>query len=555
MRSALILLLVALPLSAQDWPQFAHDARHAGQVGSAAQPLMRVLADIVYDPFAGEEIAGTDGDLLVHYQVPLVDGDDVFMEFKSGVFSGWPNWQTESWSVHRLHWQNGVLADLWTAPTDWKPVPPASADSWEPLFHAVLANGFLYEPGAGGTLLQIERGSGAIVRRINPFGTTVDPSTYLVSAPSADAAGNIYYTAMRLNASAPWSSDVRGAWLVRVAPDASTSIVSFTTIATGAPAANAQCLGIFDLTQSPLPPSPTAVPPSITCGSQRPGLNAAPAIGPDGTIYVMSRAHFNSYWGYLVAVNPDLTPKWATSLRNRFHDGCNVLLPPNGSPGGCRSGTATGVAPEENAPGTGRVFDSATSSPVVAPDGSILYGAHTYYNDDQGHLMHFDAGGAYLGAYQFGWDITPAIYTHDGTYSIVLKENHYGGAVHRVQAYYITQLSPSFDVEWQARNTTTEACGRQPNGSIGCVPSQPQGFEWCVNAPAVDANGTVYVNSEDGFLYAIAQGGAIRQRIFLQLALGAAYTPLSIGADGRIYSQNAGHLFAVGAGRAHAVRH
>jgi outer membrane protein assembly factor BamB len=551
-RTALALLLLALPLSAQDWPQFAHDARHNGQVAAAAQPLMRLLADIQYDPFVDQEQAATGGDLFIHYQVPLVDGDDVFMEFKSGVFSVWPIWQTESWSIHRLHWENGVLADTWTAPSDWKPVPAASNDSWEPVFHAILANGFLYEPGAGGTLLQFDRASGALVRRINPFGATVDANTYVAGVPAADPAGNVYYTAMKLNGAAPWSSDVRGAWLVRVAPDATTSIVPFSTIVTGAPAGTAQCTGIFDLNSAPLPPSPNAVPPSVTCGSQRPGLNAAPAIGPDGTIYVMSRAHLNSYWGYLAAVNPDLTPKWTASLRNRFHDGCNVLLPA----GFCRAGTVTGYAPEENAPGSGRVTDLSTSSPVVAPDGTILYGAHTIYNDDQGHLMHFAADGAYLGAYQFGWDVTPAIWAHDASYSIVIKENHYGGPVHPSPAYFITQLSPSLDVEWQAQNTTTIACGRTPNGTVQCFPANGgQGFEWCVNAPAIDANGTVYVNSEDGFLYAIAQGGAIRQRIFLQLALGAGYTPLSIGADGRIYAQNAGHLFAVGAGRAHAVRH
>jgi outer membrane protein assembly factor BamB len=202
------------------------------------------------------------------------------------------------------------------------------------------------------------------------------------------------------------------------------------------------------------------------------------------------------------------------------------------------------------------VTDLSTSSPVVAPDGTILYGALTIYNDDQGHLMHFAADGTYLGAYQFGWDVTPAIWTHDASYSIVIKENHYGGPVHPSPAFFITQLSPSLDVEWQARNTTTVACGRTPNGTVQCFPANGgEGFEWCVNAPAIDANGTVYANSEDGFLYAIAQGGAIKQRIFLQLALGAGYTPLSIGADGRVYAQNAGHLFAVGAGRAHAVRH
>jgi outer membrane protein assembly factor BamB len=555
--SALLLLLAALPAAAaDDWPQFGHDARHAGKVDQFAQPLLRIFADVEYDPFVADEQDSTGGDLLVHYQVPLVDGDDVFMEFKSGRFTGEFTWQTQEWSIHRLHWENGTLADKWSAPTDWKPAPAASVTSWEPEFHAILANGFLYEPGAGGTLLQIDRGDGSLVRRINPFGATVDTSTYVTGPPAADATGNIYYTAIRFNPSAPWTSDVRGAWLVRVAPDATTSLVSFSTIAVGAPPATAQCLAIFDLSQTPLPPSPNAVPPSITCGSQRPGLNVAPAIAPDGTIYVVSRAHFNSYWGMLVAVNPDLTPKWATSMRGRFHDGCNVSLPPNGTDGGCRTGTATGVNPEENLPGAGRVVDMSTSSPVVAPDGSILYGAFSLYNDGQGHLMHFASDGTYLGAYPFGWDITPAIWQHDGTWSAVIKENHYGGAVHPTPAYFITQLAPSLDVEWQARNTTTVACGRHPDGSVSCVPAQPEGFEWCVNAPAIDANGTVYVNSEDGFLYAIAQGGAIRQKIFLQLAIGAAYTPVSIGLDGRIYAQNAGHLFAIG-GQVHprAVRH
>jgi outer membrane protein assembly factor BamB len=67
-----------------------------------------------------------------------------------------------------------------------------------------------------------------------------------------------------------------------------------------------------------------------------------------------------------------------------------------------------------------------------------------------------------------------------------------------------------------------------------------------VNAPAVDARGITYVNSEDGFLYAIDSSGNQTGSMFLQLAVGAAYTPLSIDAKGRIYTQNAGHLFVVG---------
>jgi outer membrane protein assembly factor BamB len=264
-----------------------------------------------------------------------------------------------------------------------------------------------------------------------------------------------------------------------------------------------------------------------------------------------------------VAVNPDLTPKWSSTLRNRLTDGCNVLLPPNGSPGGCRAGAMRGVDPSDNQFGSGRVTDDSTSSPVVAPDGRILYGAVTRYNWSQGHLMMFNADGSYFGAYKFGWDTTPAIYRHDGTYSILLKENRYApGSYCNNQAfcpsprtlvtpddpeqYLITQLSPSLQVEWQYRNTNTQSCMRNGDGTISCISDHPNGFEWCVNAIAVDRRGVVYANSEDGHVYAIGQGGVLKERLFLNLALFAAYTPLSIGDDGRIYTQNDGMLFIVG---------
>ena len=76
--------------------------------------------------------------------------------------------------------------------------------------------------------------------------------------------------------------------------------------------------------------------------------------------------------------------------------------------------------------------------------------------------------------------------------------------------------------------------------------NQPNGFEWCINQPGVDGNGVAYANSEDGFLYAIAPGGTLAGRIFLNLAIGAAYTPLAISENGLIYAQNNGHLFVVG---------
>jgi len=150
-----------------------------------------------------------------------------------------------------------------------------------------------------------------------------------------------------------------------------------------------------------LAPKPTAIPPTVTCGLQRAAINIAPAIGPDGTIYSVTRAHFISRYGYLVAINPDLTPKWAASLRGNetcreitsrwvYGGRCGVsasaggLLPPNGAPGGCRVGARFGVDPATNRLGGGRVIDDSSSTPVVAPDGSIIYGAFTRYNYDQG---------------------------------------------------------------------------------------------------------------------------------------------------------------------------
>jgi outer membrane protein assembly factor BamB len=274
------------------------------------------------------------------------------------------------------------------------------------------------------------------------------------------------------------------------------------------------------------------------------GLNAAPAIAPDGTIYSVSRAHLRSRYSYLLAVNPDLTPKWQASLRGHLNDGCGVILPIGGSVG-CRAGTpADGRDPATGESPAGRVIDQSSSSPTVAPDGSVLYGSYSRYNFARGHLWKFSSSGRFVAVFDFGWDSTPAIFQHDGTYSIVIKDNHYDASCCPDQdgpgpgPFFITQLSPNLVPEWQFKSTTFTA-------------DNPNGFEWCINAPAVDANGTVYANSEDGNVYAIPQGhrGVFttpQTKFFLKIAIGAAYTPLAIGADGKLYTENDGFFFVVG---------
>ena len=585
-----VLLSTAFALSAglaigQSWPQWALDPQHTGQVNVLGQPLNHELADIIYDPLVPAEMAANGASLLAHYQVPLIDGSSVFMEFKTGTYNK-NRYDTQIWGENGFQWLNGQLTQVWSFSSDWK-APGSQADFWEPVFHGVLANGYIYVPGAGGTIFKLQKSDGTVVSRINPF-SKLDPTIIVASVLSADGAGNIYYNVIQQKNVATGASfyahDIADSWLVKISSQDATAKVSYATLtavtAAGslpAPQPTDQCLDVFDVKQLPWPPSPDATPPSFTCGHMRPALNAAPAIAPDGTIYTITRTQLGdgvNRYGGMAAVNSDLTPKWWTSFRDRLNDGCNndtgtfpgSLLPANGTPGGCRLGSTPGVDPAQNTRPGARILDDSSSSPTIAPDGSILYGAYTRYDFARGHLLKFSANGAYLGDYSFGWDSTPAIYQHNGTYSIVIKDNEYGGGPQfgsycnvdsicpprQNGPFFITQLDSNLNVQWKFQNTNNQRCTRNSDGSITCVPNTSGnqwanvGFEWCINAPVIDANGVVYANSEDGNLYAINQGGTLKQNIFLQLALGAAYTPLAIGADGKIYTENAGHLIVVG---------
>jgi hypothetical protein len=195
-----------------NWPQWGQNPQHQGFVTTVGQDATSILADIIYDPFTAAEERDAGGTLLVHYQVPLLHENDVFMEFKTGRFiecsppgSGNPPpgetdcgqsaWNTQIWNQVRLHWEGGTLVEKWRFQSDWKAVRIELAQ-WEPVYHAVMANGFVYDPGFGGTVFKLLKGDGTVVSRINPFGT-IDPNTFVAGPLSADDAGNIYYNAIK----------------------------------------------------------------------------------------------------------------------------------------------------------------------------------------------------------------------------------------------------------------------------------------------------------------------------------------------------------------------
>jgi len=544
------------------WSQWGKNPQHSGNVALAGQPLQGKLVDLTFDPFVPQETAEGPDALLMHYQVPLVNGINIYMEFKTGSYtpcdppaSGTPfpcgpdAWGNEIWNEADLQWQNGELVQVWNFASDWKPVPNSgstptthSLQGWEPLFQPVLSGQYVYIPGAGGTVYQVRQSDGLLVSQINPFSGT-DPSKFVAGPLTVDNSGNIYYNVVQVNVDWPWDMDAENAWLVKVSPKGSTIAVTYSSLLPGAPT---KCLGVFG-SDAPLPwpPTPSAQPGQVTCGLQRPPLNLAPVVSNDGsTIYTASRGHFNARGSYLLAVNSlDLSLQWSLPLQQLLNDGCNVLLPPNGQPGGCRTGATTGVDPTQNNLGSASLADQASASPVVAPDGSILLGVSTVYNYGRGHLLKISAAGQFLTSYDFGWDSTPAIYPHDGSYSVVLKDNHYDNGSYCSSPtwcpkaprgpYYITQLDSNLVPEWQYQDV-----------SVG--KGFPDGYEWCVNDPVVDVNGVVYADNEDGNLYAIQQGGTTFQKIFLDQTINAGYTPASIDREGTIYAENAGHLLPVG---------
>jgi hypothetical protein len=578
------------------WPQWGSNPQHSGMVGATGQSPTNVLANIVYDPFVTQEknenvpLFG-EATLTVHEQAPIIDGNDTYMVMKMGTYNScnptgsWINgeqcgpntWNTMVWCEVRFSWVSGQLVEAWDFDSDWVPEPNATnfttgsagLDGWEPVFHPVDANNFIYVPGAAGTVWKVNKTTGVSASHINPFtgnATATTANTFVSGPLTADTNGNIYYNVIQLNLNgSPWNlNDVAGAWLVKIASDDTTTSATFASLVPGAPLGTSlTCPGNFydqgNPPSFPWPPSANAVAPFFpgACGSQRPAVNVAPAVSADGmTVYTVSRAHFDNFVAYLVAVNTsDLSPKWQASLQQRLTDGCGVLLPiaPSGVtnlPNSCLFGTTVGVDPTTNTPGSGYVIDQASSSPTVLLDATIVFGALDNYNFSRGHLFRFDATGNWVGSYAFGWDSTPGVYVHDGTFSVVIKDNHYPSSSYCSDPtsavctstspgpYYITQLDSSLNIEWQFQSTTIDA-------------DHPNGYEWCINMPAIDMLGNVFVNSEDGNIYELPQGNTgvfttPSGKRFLDSALGAAYTPLSLGPDGKAYTQNNGHLFVVG---------
>lgn len=261
--------------------------------------------------------------------------------------------------------------------------------------------------------------------------------------------------------------------------------------------------------------------------SAQTGGSSSPAIGADGTIYV------GTYWG-VDALNPvNGAFRWRF-FRESDVDGVTLSSPALGDDGLVYIGCGSLLCALDGADGTVRwtlkTDGWIDSSPVVSGDGIV------YVGSEDGKLYAVDAAtgqekwefAAESWAPGYRWEIhsSPALGL-DG--SVIFADS--GGHVYAVDA--LTGIQ-----RWKY---ATPLYTLNPN--LGGGPAE------ILSSPSIGSDGTVYIGSQDGWLYAIDHqsgalmwvfdtGGEITER-------GVRSVP-AVGSDGAIYVVNdTGVLFAV----------
>jgi hypothetical protein len=266
------------------------------------------------------------------------------------------------------------------------------------------------------------------------------------------------------------------------------------------------------------------------------GMNCAPALSADeGTLYIGTRGN-SSAPGYLVAL---ATSNLATQHIAALTD--PVTLSP------------------------AQVLSDGTSSPMVAPDGRVYYGAIENpfgSNGARGWLLQFDGSlnpGGVPGA--FGWDDTPSLvpaaavpgYAGTSSYLLMSKYNFYAGIGDGDGTNRLALLDPRAA---QADTRSPATVMREVYTILGPTPDQDAGpdypnavREWCINTAVVDPfTHSVVAGSEDGVLYRWdLASNTFTESVVLTPGIGEAYTPTVAGPDGTVYAINNATLFAVGA--------
>ncbi len=226
-------------------------------------------------------------------------------------------------------------------------------------------------------------------------------------------------------------------------------------------------------------------------------LFSSPAIGADGTIYVISLPNGNLY-----AINSDGTLKWIYDNQIVLVINSSMAI---GTDGTIYVGALDGNLYAFNPNGTlkwkyktGYYVDS---SPAIGADGTIYVGSEDDY------LYAINPNGTLKWKYKTGYyvDSSPAIGA-DGTIYVGSDDGN------------LYAINPNGTLKWKY----------QTWGSIGI-------------SIAIDADGTIYVIVSDKFIYAINPNGTIKWTHYVVNDIDV--FSMAIGADGTIYVEGS-NLYA-----------
>ena len=301
-------------------------------------------------------------------------------------------------------------------------------------------------------------------------------------------------------------------------------------------------------------------------------VTSSPAVGSDGTIYVVSD-------GKLYAINPDGSPKWDS--------GTNLGLSPayddNGTPADITDDTiyATGnsngmlYAFKSNGDpkGLSWPFDAQEDfdgSPTVGPDHTI-YAGRNWNSTSPGQVIAVNPDGTPRG---LNWpfevptavenDIdAPPVVDDNGTPADTSDDTIYAGS----EDGFFYAINPDGTFKWSFNTgyvTTAAAIGADGTIYVGShndnvyainPDGTPKGLSWpftapsgnIMTSPAIDPNdGTIYVGSDDGHLYAINPNGTEKWRFPDPGSIGLVQSSPVIDSDGTIYfGSNDGNVYAV----------
>jgi outer membrane protein assembly factor BamB len=238
------------------------------------------------------------------------------------------------------------------------------------------------------------------------------------------------------------------------------------------------------------------------------GTQSGAVVAADGSIYIGSQS------GYLYAYSATGTLKWKYKLgRNRV-----TSVPAIGADGTVYASAENGKLTALSAAGALKWqasisgYGGPSASPVIGSDGTIYAGADTFYA--------FNPNGVQKWSYNTGSSMQgPAALAGDGT--IYFPSNN------RLYA-----LNADGSLKWRFSVQGTYGFG---------------------SAPAIGADGSVYINTNDGVLYSISASGLLNWKYSTDGIVADVPSSPVVGPDGTIYFGGAAEYVDTGGGYVFAL--